>query len=398
MLYDILWKDEKGASSLRWTLELFQRQQWENFCEMGWSTCELSEHIEMHHLELNSYWNLQMCASRGIVILGMVIRNITYMHVMYTSVCMMYTCIDVCLHVTVQELCSLLWLTKVTVLCVLCPPCCFCTVLCPPCCFCTVLCHWSFSVVDVLCKVLHVISRMLLYCAVSSVLLLYCAMSSVLLLYCAMSSVLLLNCAVSSVLLLYCAMFSLLLVCYCTMLYLQCCYCTAPCLQCCYCTVCVFSVVTVLRRVFSVVTVLCVSSVLWLYCAVSSVLWLYCSVSSVLLLYCAVSSVLLLYCAVSSVLWLYCAVSSVLLLAVTVCRGGKICLTDHFKPLWARNVPKFGIAHAMALGVRSSCALSVLLSSPVLRKTRWISDRHCAAMCAVAMLSFHVLCYLKKII
>ena len=36
-------------------------------------------------------------------------------------------------------------------------------------------------------------------------------------------------------------------------------------------------------------------------------------------------------------------------------RGGKICLTDHFKPLWARNVPKFGIAHAMALGV-SYCA------------------------------------------
>ena len=32
-------------------------------------------------------------------------------------------------------------------------------------------------------------------------------------------------------------------------------------------------------------------------------------------------------------------------------RGGKICLTDHFKPLWARNVPKFGIAHCMALGV-----------------------------------------------
>lgn len=33
-------------------------------------------------------------------------------------------------------------------------------------------------------------------------------------------------------------------------------------------------------------------------------------------------------------------------------RGGKICLSDHFKPLWARNVPKFGIGHAMALGVR----------------------------------------------
>uniref|UniRef100_UPI00398EC4D2 ubiquitin-fold modifier-conjugating enzyme 1 n=1 Tax=Pristiophorus japonicus TaxID=55135 RepID=UPI00398EC4D2 len=32
-------------------------------------------------------------------------------------------------------------------------------------------------------------------------------------------------------------------------------------------------------------------------------------------------------------------------------RGGKICLTDHFKPLWARNVPKFGLGHLMALGV-----------------------------------------------
>ena len=35
-------------------------------------------------------------------------------------------------------------------------------------------------------------------------------------------------------------------------------------------------------------------------------------------------------------------------------RGGKICLTEHFKPLWARNVPKFGIAHAMALGVSNN--------------------------------------------
>eukprot|EP00287_Rhodomonas_sp_CCMP768_P006516 CAMPEP_0196736196 /NCGR_PEP_ID=MMETSP1091-20130531/14332_1 /TAXON_ID=302021 /ORGANISM="Rhodomonas sp., Strain CCMP768" /LENGTH=165 /DNA_ID=CAMNT_0042079897 /DNA_START=30 /DNA_END=527 /DNA_ORIENTATION=- len=32
-------------------------------------------------------------------------------------------------------------------------------------------------------------------------------------------------------------------------------------------------------------------------------------------------------------------------------RGGKICLTVHFNPLWQRNVPKFGIAHAMALGM-----------------------------------------------
>ncbi len=41
-------------------------------------------------------------------------------------------------------------------------------------------------------------------------------------------------------------------------------------------------------------------------------------------------------------------------------RGGKICLTDHFKPLWARNVGKFGIAHAMALGVRARRWLSAV--------------------------------------
>jgi ufm1-conjugating enzyme 1 len=34
-------------------------------------------------------------------------------------------------------------------------------------------------------------------------------------------------------------------------------------------------------------------------------------------------------------------------------RGGKICLTIHFKPLWAKNAPHFGIAHALALGVCS---------------------------------------------
>ncbi|XP_015174409.1 PREDICTED: ubiquitin-fold modifier-conjugating enzyme 1 [Polistes dominula] len=40
-------------------------------------------------------------------------------------------------------------------------------------------------------------------------------------------------------------------------------------------------------------------------------------------------------------------------------RGGKICLTDHFKPLWARNVPKFGIAHAMALGLAPWLAIEI---------------------------------------
>eukprot|EP00042_Codosiga_hollandica_P032242 m.203443 g.203443 ORF g.203443 m.203443 type:complete len:176 (+) comp53849_c0_seq1:60-587(+) len=40
-------------------------------------------------------------------------------------------------------------------------------------------------------------------------------------------------------------------------------------------------------------------------------------------------------------------------------RGGKICLTDHFKPLWARNVPKFGIAHALALGLAPWLAVEI---------------------------------------
>lgn len=38
-------------------------------------------------------------------------------------------------------------------------------------------------------------------------------------------------------------------------------------------------------------------------------------------------------------------------------RGGKICQTVHFQPLWARNVPRFGIAHSLALSVRSAVPL-----------------------------------------
>ena len=34
-------------------------------------------------------------------------------------------------------------------------------------------------------------------------------------------------------------------------------------------------------------------------------------------------------------------------------RGGKICLDIHFAPLWQKNTPKFGIAHALAAGVIS---------------------------------------------
>ncbi|PFH34666.1 putative Ufm1-conjugating enzyme 1 [Besnoitia besnoiti] len=32
-------------------------------------------------------------------------------------------------------------------------------------------------------------------------------------------------------------------------------------------------------------------------------------------------------------------------------RGGRICLDVHFAPLWQKNAPKYGIAHALALGL-----------------------------------------------
>lgn len=32
-------------------------------------------------------------------------------------------------------------------------------------------------------------------------------------------------------------------------------------------------------------------------------------------------------------------------------RGGKICQTVHFQPLWTKNVPRFGVAHSLALSV-----------------------------------------------
>ena len=35
------------------------------------------------------------------------------------------------------------------------------------------------------------------------------------------------------------------------------------------------------------------------------------------------------------------------------------CKTDHFKPLWSKNVPKFGIAHAMALGLGPWLAVEI---------------------------------------
>ncbi|GFR48352.1 hypothetical protein Agub_g10239 [Astrephomene gubernaculifera] len=40
-------------------------------------------------------------------------------------------------------------------------------------------------------------------------------------------------------------------------------------------------------------------------------------------------------------------------------RGGKICLTIHFKPLWSKNSPHFGIAHALCLGLAPWLAAEV---------------------------------------
>lgn len=40
-------------------------------------------------------------------------------------------------------------------------------------------------------------------------------------------------------------------------------------------------------------------------------------------------------------------------------RGGAICLTIHFKPLWAKNAPHFGVAHALCLGLAPWLAAEV---------------------------------------
>ena len=40
-------------------------------------------------------------------------------------------------------------------------------------------------------------------------------------------------------------------------------------------------------------------------------------------------------------------------------KGGKICLTDHFYPLWARNTPKYGISHLLILGLSPWIAVEI---------------------------------------
>lgn len=49
-------------------------------------------------------------------------------------------------------------------------------------------------------------------------------------------------------------------------------------------------------------------------------------------------------------------------------RGGAICLTLHFKPLWSRNAPHFGVAHALCLG------LAPWLAAEVREKVLLVSD------------------------
>lgn len=52
-------------------------------------------------------------------------------------------------------------------------------------------------------------------------------------------------------------------------------------------------------------------------------------------------------------------------------RGGKICLTVHFKPLWAKNCPRFGIAHALCLGLAPWLAAEI----PILVDSGMIKHR-----------------------
>ena len=65
-------------------------------------------------------------------------------------------------------------------------------------------------------------------------------------------------------------------------------------------------------------------------------------------------------------------------MSLTRYRGGKICLDAHFRPLWARNVPHFGVAHAMALGMGPWLAVEI----PDLIRKGQIKDKDAAAATA----------------
>jgi ufm1-conjugating enzyme 1 len=50
-------------------------------------------------------------------------------------------------------------------------------------------------------------------------------------------------------------------------------------------------------------------------------------------------------------------------------RGGRICLDIHFQPLWIKNAPKFGIIHALALGLSPWLAAEIPVVFPPLPPT-----------------------------
>ena len=63
VLDDLPWKDERGPSSIRQTLEPFQRQRWGNLWETWWNAYGLFR-VHRYHLELN--WTmLSSCTMNG---------------------------------------------------------------------------------------------------------------------------------------------------------------------------------------------------------------------------------------------------------------------------------------------------------------------------------------------
>ena len=54
-------------------------------------------------------------------------------------------------------------------------------------------------------------------------------------------------------------------------------------------------------------------------------------------------------------------------------RGGLICLDAHFQPLWSKNVPHFGIAHALALGLGLLCFEDSSALISFFRKAPWLA-------------------------
>lgn len=63
----------------------------------------------------------------------------------------------------------------------------------------------------------------------------------------------------------------------------------------------------------------------------------------------------------------------IILIFIKYFRGGKICLDIHFAPIWQKNSPKFGIAHALALGLGPWLAVEIpmLIEEGKITKKWW---------------------------